>query len=80
MKNMLANPMLARLKPHWVVFLHNDGQYEIWKEYDDTHVWDAPTYEVVDYFDSYKEAQACVKKCKADNLDADAWESLVHKN
>jgi hypothetical protein len=47
------------------VFLHNDGRYEIWKGYDDTYVWDAPTYEVIDYFDKYKEAQACVKKCKA---------------
>ena len=60
---------MAKCKPHFIVFKHNNmsllgARYEIWKDYDDTHIWDAPTYEVIDYFDSYKDAQACVRKCK----------------
>ena len=63
--NQKGEMKVRKCIPHWIVFLHNDGRYEIWKDYDDTHVWGAPTYEVIDYFDKYKEAQACVKKCKA---------------
>jgi hypothetical protein len=57
------------MKPFWIVFKHNDGRFEIWKEYDNTHVWDAPTYEVVGYFDNRNDAVACVKKCKTNNLN-----------
>jgi hypothetical protein len=69
--------MQKLITPHWVVFLHNDGQYEIYKGYDNAHIWVDKTEEVIDYFDNYFEAQACVKKCKADNLDANAWEKKI---
>jgi hypothetical protein len=61
------------MKPFYIVFKHDlkhplreswnkrKNQYEIWKEYDQTMIWDAPYYEVLGYFDTKKEAQAFVK-------------------
>lgn len=56
------------MKPFWIVFKYKDGHFEIWKEYDDTKIWDAPNYEIVDYFPKYKEAQTCVKASKEEKL------------
>ena len=39
----------------------NHSPFEIWKEYNDTHIFDSPIYEIMGYFDTRKEAQAFVK-------------------
>jgi hypothetical protein len=43
---------------------HNKGKsnlYKIWKDYDDTCAYDSPIYDVLDYFDSLREARHHVK-------------------
>lgn len=36
-------------------------QYEIWKEYHEDMIFDAPYYEILEYFDTRKEAQAYIR-------------------
>ena len=55
--------------PHWINLLRKykakkikrPSQYEIYKEFDDTIIWDSPTYQVLDYFDTREDAQDFVK-------------------
>ena len=35
--------------------------YQIWKDYDDTHAYGSPLYEIIDYFDSLKDARNHLK-------------------
>ncbi len=70
---------MTKCKPYFIVVKFVEkGNFKIWKDYDDTHSWGSPLYDIIDYFDSYKEARRCVKICKASNLNADAWENLAY--
>jgi len=35
--------------------------FEIWKEFDENYIWNSPTYEVIGYFESKKDAQQFIK-------------------
>lgn len=64
-KNKLDHPLLSfkytkRKKP---------PQYEIWKEYHEDMIFDAPTYEILEYFDTRKEAQSYVRNIKTGGLN-----------
>jgi len=63
-----------KIKPFFIVFYHdlkhpihetawytNKNRYEIWKEYDDTLIWDAPYYKVLGYFDTKKQARQFIR-------------------
>ena len=63
-----------KIKPFFIVFYHdlkhpihettwytNKNRYEIWKEYDDTLIWDAPYYSVLGYFDDKKQAKEFIQ-------------------
>ena len=39
-------------------------KFEVWKEYDESHIYDSPIYEIMDYFDTRKEALTYCKHCK----------------
>ena len=39
----------------------NRSPFEIWKEYDESFKHDSPTYEIMGYFDTKKDAQKFVK-------------------
>jgi len=57
---------MRECKPYFIVVKFvKKGNFKIWKDYDEGHIWGSPVYEVVDYFNSYKDAQNCVKTCKA---------------
>ena len=49
------------MTPFYILFRHNkpgeDVRFSIWKEYDDTKIWDSPILEVVEYYNTRKEAQ-----------------------
>lgn len=47
--------------PYFKNSIRKIPQYEIWKEYDETHIFDAPIYEILEYFDTRKNAQAYVR-------------------
>ena len=46
----------VRLMKHWVVIKFNTGRVVIWRDYD--QAWGSPIYEVMDYFNEYRAAQA----------------------
>ncbi len=52
------------MKPFYILFRHNkpgeDVRFSIWKEYDDTKIWDSPILEVVEYYKTRKEAQSAL--------------------
>lgn len=62
-----------KIKPFFIVFYHDlkhplrepwntrKSSYEIWKEYDDTLIWDAPYYKVLGYFDTKKQAKEFIQ-------------------
>ena len=49
------------MKPFYILFKHNEQnkktRFSIWKEYDDTKIWDSPALEVIEYYNTRKEAQ-----------------------
>ena len=60
------------MTPFFIVFKHdlnhpanswrkNRSPFEIWKEHDESFTHDSPTYEIMGYFDTRKEAQAFVR-------------------
>tara|TARA_Y100000593_G_scaffold2643_1_gene5344 strand:- start:424 stop:630 length:207 start_codon:yes stop_codon:yes gene_type:complete len=54
------------MKPFYILFRHKkpgkDVRFSIWKEYDDLKIWDSPQLEVVDYFETRKQAQRAKQK------------------
>lgn len=58
-----------KIKPYYILLKWNKKHaqnkskpnYQILKDYDDTHVWGSPLYEIIDYFDSLKEARQHIK-------------------
>jgi hypothetical protein len=40
------------------------GKVVIWATYGD-HIWDSPIYEIVDYADTYKEAQVIARSARS---------------
>ena len=49
------------MRPFYILFRHNKPgektRFSIWKEYDDSKIWDSPTNEVIEYYKTRKEAQ-----------------------
>ena len=75
-------PKMARakkVKPHFIVFFHDlkhplreswntrTTPYEIWKEYHDDIIFDAPYYSILGYFDTRQEAKQFVQQHKEEN-------------
>jgi len=58
-KNKLNHPYFKNSK-------RKIPQYEIWKEYHNDQIFDAPIYEILEYFDTRKEAQSYVRSLKND--------------
>ena len=56
LKYDVSNPLTPDLYKH--------APYSIVETWDD-HKWDAPYYEVVDYFTNLKKARRCIKRHKA---------------
>jgi len=54
------------MRPFYILFRHNkpgeDVRFSIWKEYDDSKIWDSPQLEVVDYFETRGQAQRAKEK------------------
>ena len=59
-----------KLKPFYILIKYRANHpqnksksnlYKIWKEYDDTCAYDSPLYDVLDYFDSLREARQHIK-------------------
>ena len=58
-----------KIKPHYILLKWNKKHaqnkskpnYQIWKDYDDTHAYGSPLYEIIDYFDSLKDARDHLK-------------------
>ena len=54
------------MRPFYILFRHNkpgeDVRFSIWKEYDDSKIWDSPQLEVVDYFETREKAQRAKQK------------------
>ena len=65
-----------KVKPHFIVFYHDlkhplrepwntrTTPYEIWKEYHDDIIFDAPYYSILGYFDTRQEAKQFVQQHK----------------
>ena len=65
-----------KIKPHFIVFYHDlkhplrepwntrTTPYEIWKEYHDDIIFDAPYYSILGYFDTRQEAKQFVQQHK----------------
>ena len=61
-----------RINPYYILLEWNKNypqielkpKYEIWKSYDDTIIWDSPSYFIIGYFDSLKEAREAKKELK----------------
>ena len=63
-----------KVKPHFIVFYHDlkhplrepwntrTTPYEIWKEYHDDIIFDAPYYSILGYFDTRQEAMTALYK------------------
>jgi hypothetical protein len=55
-------------KPYWIVvkFVQgpNQGRCRIWKDYDKTHTWGSPLYEIQGYADSHVDAKKIVDALK----------------
>ena len=54
------------MRPFYILFRHfkpgEDVRFSIWKEYDDSKIWDSPQLEVVDYFETRGQAQRAKDK------------------
>ena len=54
------------MRPFYILFRHfkpgEDVRFSIWKEYDDSKIWDSPQLEVVDYFETRWLAQRAKDK------------------
>ena len=60
-----------RIKPFYIVFKWypnspKQSYIEIAKEWDETHIWDSPLYEVLGYFDSRKDAKEFITNLKSE--------------
>ena len=44
---------------------YRTNQYDIWKEYWDDYIFDSILYEVIDFFDSLKDARQRMKELKS---------------
>ena len=47
----------------YVVIKFTDGRVKVWRDYGEG--WGSPIYEVLDYFNSYKDARAFAKTARA---------------
>ena len=62
-----------KVKPYYILLKWNmkhpankyrTSQYDIWKEYWDDYVFDSILYEVIDFFDSLKDARQRMRELK----------------
>ena len=62
-----------KIKPYYVLLKwdmkhpankYRTNQYDIWKEYWDDYVFDSILYEVIDFFDSLKDARQRMRELK----------------
>jgi len=62
-----------KIKPYYVLLKYNmkhpeniyrTDQYDIWKEYWDDYLFDSILYEVIDFFDSLKDARQRMRELK----------------
>ena len=62
-----------KIKPYYVLLKYNmehpenkyrTNQYDIWKEYWDDYLFDSILYEVIDFFDSLKDARQRMRELK----------------
>lgn len=51
---------------YYTILKFNNGKVKIEPTYGN-HIWDSPIYAVVDYADTYKEAQAIARKARKSN-------------
>ena len=63
-----------KIKPYYILLRWNmkhpenrnrTSLYEIWKEYDDDFLFDSILYEVIDFFDSLKDARQRMNELKS---------------
>ena len=63
-----------KVKPYYVLLKYNmkhpenknrTSQYDIWKEYWDDYLFDSILYEVIDFFDSLKDARQRMRELKS---------------
>ena len=63
-----------RIKPYYILLKWNmkhpenrnrTNLYEIWKEYDEDFLFDSILYEVIDFFDSLKDARQRMNELKS---------------
>jgi len=75
LKPHLLNTLILqmKIKPYYVLLKYNmkhpenkyrTNQYDIWKEYWDDYVFDSILYEVIDFFDSLKDARQRMRELK----------------
>lgn len=58
-----------KIKPYYILLKWNKKHpqnkskpnYQIWRDYDYTHAYGSSLYEIIDYFDSLKEAKQHIK-------------------
>jgi len=76
LKPPLLNTLILtmKVKPYYVLLKYNmkhpenkyrTSQYDIWKEYWDDYLFDSILYEVIDFFDSLKDARQRMKELKS---------------
>ena len=65
---------IMKIKPYYVLLKYNmkhpenkyrPSQYDIWKEYWDDYLFDSILYEVIDFFDSLKDARQRMRELKS---------------
>ena len=49
---------------YYTILRFNNGRIKIEPTYGD-HIWDSPIYEIVDYADTYKEAQIIARSARS---------------
>ena len=63
-----------KVKPYYVLLKYNmkhpenkyrTSKYDIWKEYWDDYLFDSILYEVIDFFDSLKDARQRMRELKS---------------
>ena len=75
LKPPLLNTLILKMKvkPYYVLLKwdmkhpankYRTSQYDIWKEYWDDYVFDSILYEVIDFFDSLKDARERMRELK----------------
>lgn len=61
-KNDFSHPYwIEKLMLYKAKKIKKPSRFQIWKEFDDTMIWDSPIYEVLDYFDNREDAKNFVK-------------------